>query len=216
MRRLLVNAVASSDLERRRIAQDLHDGVLQDLAGIGYLLSSDTRHIAEGTALRGHMEGIAHLITQDVAALRHLMADIYPPDLETRGLTQSLHDLVAAHDFADAEVTTHIAADLSPSPLAARLAYRVTREVLRNVAAHANASHILVRMGQADNALHLEIRDDGVGFSTGALAPGGPVQAPEGHFGLRLLRETVVDAGGQMTVESAPGSGTVVRARLPV
>lgn len=209
MRRLLVNAVASSDLERRRIAQDLHDGVLQDLAGVGYLLASETRHLPEGSQVQGHIASASELLTRDVTALRHLMTDIYPPDLEARGLAQALHDLVASQDFAGAEVTTHIAEDLTPSPLAARLAYRVTREVLRNVAKHAQASHVLVRMGQSDNALHLEIRDDGIGFSPDSAGP-------EGHFGMRLVQETVADAGGQMAVQSSPGQGTIVSARLPV
>lgn len=208
MRRLLVNAVESSDLERRRIAQDLHDGVLQDIAGAGYALSSDARHLPEGSDLRGHMSEVSSLLTSDVAALRHLMADIYPPDLESRGLSQSLHDLVLTQEFGDAQVTTQIAVDLAPSPLAARLAYRVTREVLRNVAKHAHATNIAVRMHQSGTSLILEIADDGVGFSP-------TTDGPEGHFGLRLVQETVVDAGGSMTIDSTPGAGTTVRAELP-
>lgn len=208
-RRLLVNAVASSDHERRRIAQDLHDGVLQDLAGVSYALASDARRMPEDSELRGHMDQASTILRGDVASLRHLMEDIYPPDLEARGLAGAVRDLVDMADLAGVEVTVEIDDSLAPGPLSARLALRVTRELLRNVAKHAQAGHVVIGMRQVRQTLYLEMLDDGLGFDQ---AQG----EPEGHFGLRLVRETVADAGGRLTVESRPGQGTTVRAELPV
>ena len=86
MQRLMVNAVESSDLERRRIAQDLHDGVVQDLAGIGYALDPEARRLPEGGGMRERLEQTADILRRDLATVRTLMTDIYPPDLDQGGL----------------------------------------------------------------------------------------------------------------------------------
>ena len=220
MRRVLVNAVASSDLERRRISQRLHDDVIQDLAGVGYALASDARQAppsgefisasaCASCVIRQHVEQASGILRADITTLRRLMEDIYPPDLQGVGLANSIQDLIAAQDLSDAEFTYEVVEPLTPSPLTARLAYRVTREILRNTAEHAHASHVLVRLTQSDGFLHLEVVDDGVGFDT-------TVEGPRGHLGLRLIQETVADAGGHMEIESTPGAGTRVRATLPL
>jgi signal transduction histidine kinase len=208
MRRMLVNAVASSDHERRRIAQDLHDGVLQDLAGVGYALSSDARQLDEDSEVRGHIDQASAILREDVSSLRHLMDDIYPPDVEVRGLSQAVRDLVDVLDMSDVSVAVEIDDSLAPNLLTARLAVRVTRELLRNVAKHAAADQVVVRMHQVRQSLVIEVADNGVGFDP-------TLNGAEGHFGLRLIQETVADAGGRMTVDSAPGTGTRVTAHLP-
>jgi signal transduction histidine kinase len=220
MRRVLVNAVASSDLERRRIAQRLHDDVIQDLAGVGYALASDARQAppsgafisaseCASCAIRQHVQQASGILRADITTLRRLMEDIYPPDLQGMGLASSIRELIATQDLSGAEVTLEIVEPLTPSPLTARLAYRVTREILRNAAEHAHASHVLVRLTQSDGFLHLEVVDDGVGFDPTA-------EGPRGHLGLRLIQETVADAGGHMEIESTPGAGTTIRATLPL
>ncbi len=93
MQRLLVNAVESSDLERRRIAQDLHDGVVQDLAGIGYALDSEARRLPEGSGMRERLEQTGDILRRDLATVRTLMTDIYPPDLATKGLAEVVREL---------------------------------------------------------------------------------------------------------------------------
>jgi two-component system NarL family sensor kinase len=208
MRRMLVNAVASSDHERRRIAQDLHDGVLQDLAGVGYALSSDARQLDEDSEVRGHLDQASSILREDVSSLRHLMDDIYPPDVEVRGLSQAVRDLVDVLDMTDVSVTVEIDDSLAPNLLTARLAVRVTRELLRNVAKHADADQVVVRMNQTRQSLVIEVADNGVGFDP-------TLNGVEGHFGLRLIQETVADAGGHMTIDSAPGQGTTITAQLP-
>ena len=115
MRRMLVNAVASSDHERRRIAQDLHDGVLQDIAGVGYALSSDARQLDEDSEVRGHLDQASSILREDVSSLRHLMDDIYPPDVEVRGLSQAVRDLVDVLDMTDVSVTVEIDDSLVPT-----------------------------------------------------------------------------------------------------
>jgi signal transduction histidine kinase len=208
MRRLLLNAVASSDLERRRVARNLHDGVIQDLAGVGYALAAEMRHLPEGQE-RANLEQAHSIVARDLVALRMLMTDIYPPDLDQGGLPVALHSLVEHSDFGGATVTVQVQEDLTPTPLGARVAYRLIREVLRNALLHAHADHVYVRVGQHAGLLEFEVVDDGVGFDP-------ELGSPEGHLGLRLVREMAADAGGRVTFRSAPGEGTSVTGEIPL
>ena len=83
------------------------------------------------------------------------------------------------------------------------------REALQNIRAHASARHVLVRLSSHDGTVVLHIHDDGVGFDTAA---GMPVR---GHFGLRLIHDTVTEAGGEVGITSTPGAGTCIRMRVP-
>ncbi len=208
MSRLLMNAVASSDLERRRTARNLHDGVIQDLAGVGYALSAEARHMPHGEA-RERIEEVHGIVARDVNALRDLMMDIHPPELDEGGLPQALRSLVQHSDFHGAEVSVSVAEDLNPRPLVARVAYRLIREVLRNASLHSQAQQVAVLVGRRGDMLEFEVVDDGIGFD--------PAQgSPDGHLGLRLVREMAADAGGRLTIESTPGQGTRVHATLPM
>ena len=207
MSRLLMNAVASSDLERRRTARNLHDGVIQDLAGIGYALSAEVRHMPDEEA-RERMSEVHEIVTRDVKTLRDLMMDIHPPDLDAGGLPEALRALVRQSNFGSAAVTVDVADDLPATPLGARVCYRIMREVLRNASLHAHAQQVTVRVGLRGDALEFEVVDDGVGFD--------PTQgSPDGHLGLRLVQEMAADAGGLLTIESARGQGTRVHAVIP-
>ncbi len=208
-RRLLNNAIESSDLERRRIAQDLHDGVIQDLAGVGISLSSMSRRSGAEDPLKDQLDEATGIVRRDVASLRTLMTDIYPPDLDDRGLGEAVRELLEQQGLSGVAITFDADEPLTPSPISARLAFRVIRESLRNVVKHAYAENVHVEVGQADGFLHLVVRDDGVGFD-----PESTVEA--GHYGLRLVQETVADAGGRLTVDSAPGHGTSVQGYLPL
>lgn len=209
MQRVLVNAVGLWDLERRQIAQDLHDGVVQDLAGVGYVLASEARQLPAGGTPRLHIDEAADILRQDLVALRNLMTEIYPPDLEEQGLGEAIRDLGNVFRLGPDRLRLEVEEPLSPHPLTARLAYRVIREALGNAAKHAHASCVVVRLSQEDGVLRFEVVDDGVGFDPS-------LGSPEGHFGLRLISEMVVDSGGSWSLESSPGSGTAVRCVLPL
>lgn len=206
--RLLRTAVASSDLERQRIARDLHDGVIQDLAGVGYALSAIAEDPDNPRSLH-HLRTASDTVQKDVSSLRTLMTDIYPPDLDSRGLPEAVRDLVRQNGLGGAHVTVEVDEPLTPSPISARLAFRIVRESLRNVAKHSRAATAVVRLEQRDDRLLVEVRDDGVGYDLLA-------DPDDGHLGQQLLRDTVRDAHGDLTVESRPGHGTRVMASLPL
>ena len=162
------HALLASDLERRRIAAQLHDGVIQDLAGLGYALPTATRELRTGgdlVAARSLLERATGLIQHDTAMLRTLMTDIYPPDLEGGGLREAVQQLVQAEALeGHLEAQLAIGPDLKLSHEAGRLAYRIIREGLRNVVKHADAGRVSVELVM-DHPDHVVVRivDDGRG-----------------------------------------------------
>ena len=211
--RMLQHAVHASELERRRIAQTLHDGVVQDLAGLAYLLPTISRHapdVADGVPVRATLVEATDLVKKDIAKLRAIIADVYPPSLEAEGLDPALRELAewAGRDGLRVTVVTHGVDKLDRGR--ARLAYRVVREGLLNVLHHAQAAraHVVVRWSRRDG-LEVSVRDDGRGGSL--VIP----ESDSGHVGLRILRDVVSDLGGRLTLRPAPEGGTELQASVP-
>lgn len=208
--RLLHASISSSDNERRRIARDLHDTVVQDLVGLSYSLSAvaQNRSVPQDDAVaRDAARSAAVVVRRDVAALRTLIGDIYPPELRAGQLPSAVAALLETTVGQD--VRTHLE---SPPVMnlpvdTAVLVYRVVREALRNTAAHAEAHVIGVELAQRDGAVTAVVVDDGVGMRA---------QAQHGHLGLRLLADTVRDAGGTFELTSCLGGGVRVSACVPV
>jgi signal transduction histidine kinase len=206
---LLVKAVEASDAERRRIASVLHDSVVQNLAATAFSLeAAAARARREGrTDGTGALERGAGATRDSIGELRTLLVDLYPASLHHAGLEPSLRELLEPLERAGVETSVEIDPGLRLPVEQEVLLFRVAREALRNVGAHAQASHARVRVTRARDAARIAIEDDGRGFD--------PAHAPEGHFGLRLVRDLVRELGGSVEVESAPGAGTVVRAEVP-
>ncbi|MFG2110976.1 sensor histidine kinase [Micromonospora chersina] len=208
--RLLEHAVAASDLERRRVARDLHDGVVQDLAGVGYRLGALALQLPdEAGALRPAVCGLADMVRQDVRSLRQVMMEVYPPDLAETGLAVAVEGLLEPLRAAGTVCQVRLPETSALPQGTVQLLYRAAREALRNVDKHARAGRLDVTLTLADDA-RLTVADDGVGFD-----PAAPPAEP-GHLGMRLLDEAVRDARGSLTVASVPGEGTVLTVLLPL
>jgi two-component system, NarL family, sensor kinase len=209
---LLERSLQASEIERRQIASDLHDGVVQDLAGVAYSLSAATRTGNGDGADPALIDQSAEAVRSSIRALRSLVVDIYPPDFGEEPLDAALADLVerARGRGLEAELDVERAADPIPDH-AARLVYRVVQEGLRNVVNHSGAQSVLVRVGTDRGRATVEVRDDGRGFDE-AEARG---RAGAGHVGLRALAGLLGDNGGSLDVQSVPGGGTTLRAEVP-
>ncbi|MBV9872503.1 MAG: sensor histidine kinase [Frankiaceae bacterium] len=211
--RLLQHAVDASENERRRIASDLHDGVVQDLAGVAYSLAGASRRPDLTTGTTDALEESASHVRESIKALRTLLVDIYPPRLAEAGLDTALSDLLASVRNRGTETTCEtddLPAEL-PEPIAGLL-YRVAREALRNVITHARASSVHVHAYASDGRVVLDVIDDGVGFDLATAAH----RPAEGHVGLRGVQDMVADAGGTVEVRSTPGQGTAVHVEVPL
>jgi two-component system, NarL family, sensor kinase len=218
---LLRRAVDASDAERRRIAADLHDGVVQSLAGVSYSLAAAADRVGSangngnGNGHSGHDTGEEALrrgatATRDsIAELRTLLVDIYPPNLQSAGLRSALEDLVAPLARGECEATVDVTDQPLPPGVDA-LFFRVAQEALRNVSKHAEAQRVSITVDRTGDTATLLIEDDGKGFDPEAARA---VQR-EGHVGVRVLADLVHDAGGELTIDSQPGQGTRVRAEV--
>jgi signal transduction histidine kinase len=202
--RLMRRAVESSEAERRRIARDLHDGVVQELAGTAFALSGTAREPSLSPERREELVRSSRSLRRSLRQLRSLLVEIHPPGLDASGLGAALEDLTAPAGSAgiEAEVSVRGMED-APDHVVA-LVWRVAQEAIRNAVRHANAGHLRVQVDGDDRQVRLTVSDDGVGFD-----PGG--HARDGTYGLRGLQSLVEDGGGRVRVESAPGAGTTVR-----
>ena len=209
--RLLRHAIEASDNERRRVASDLHDGVVQELTGISLGLAALGR--GEVVPPAQVVEASA-AIRNSIKSLRSLLVEIHPPNLYEEGLESAVSDLLSG--LAARGVETELAVDLGTAELprdVTALMYRTAQEALRNVSAHAHAQHVRVDLRLCnDRHVRLSVDDDGRGFSAEQLADRGS----EGHMGLRSLADLVADMGGSLEARSSPGRGTSVRVDLPV
>ena len=207
---LLVRAVEASDDERRRIAADLHDGPVQDLAGISYSLSAAAQ-TEESPATRSTLEQAAAGTRDAMRRLRSLLVEIHPPNLRASGLEAALADLLAPLQARGVETELRVDAPLGLDEEAERIVYRAAAEALRNVARHAGANRIAVSVERDEIRVRLVVADDGAGFRPEDRER----RREEGHVGLSLLEELAARAGGRLDVRSAPGEGTTFELELP-
>jgi signal transduction histidine kinase len=210
---LLQRALGASDIERRRIASDLHDGVVQDLVGVAFTLAGAAREPDVPSGPAAVLDRAAQSVRSSITGLRSTLVDIYPPDLMQHGLAAALGDL--AEGASNSGLAVSVEASQLPDRLAgpvAGLLYRAVREALRNVILHAAASSATVRAGSDGAMVWVEIADDGSGFDPRILE----AKAAVGHLGLTSLQGVLRDAGGTMSIDSEPGEGTTVRMEVPV
>lgn len=201
--RALQSAIVSSDRERRRIARDLHDGVVQDLAGTAFALTAVARDPRVPADAQDALEGAGSAVRDSLRGLRSLLAEIHPPDLKAVGLEAALVDLTAPAASAGVAASVEVDRVDHASDRTAAVVWRVAQEAVRNVLRHAEAETLLVSVRGVDERVRLDVVDDGRGFDPAAARDGA-------HYGLRGLDGLVADHGGRLEVVSAPGGGTRV------
>jgi signal transduction histidine kinase len=209
---LLESALDASSTERRRIASDLHDGVVQDLAGVALILSGAALQPGMPQSALTALEDSASEVRETIGSLRTLLVEIYPPNLFEEGLESALDDLArrAVNRGVGVEVTAPDANRLPMTPTA--LIYRAAQEALRNVVSHSHAKNAWVTLSQTSTSAVLEVRDNGVGFDDTRL----DAAVTKGHLGIRALSGLASDAGGTLKVSSMPAGGTCLRLEVPL
>jgi PAS domain S-box-containing protein len=210
----------SRELERLRLARELHDGPVQDLLAISYSLAAQRRTLGNGhdtIVVADINEEIRQDILGVVAQLRELVGELRPPGLAEFGLKAALEGYVAELGRRDGIETPAIFIDFEdmpelPQPLA-MTTFRIVQEALRNAIRHSSANEVTIHLRQESDQLKLEIFDDGQGFS---LPDRMNELADRGHFGLIGLVERVDQAKGRIDIASEPGNGTAIAVTLPV
>jgi len=200
--------------ERLHLAQDLHDGPVQDLYGISYRLAGLKDALRDEAVVQqfGVAQAELHRV---IHTLRNISSELRPPTLAPFGLETAIRS--HAERFQAVNPNLSVRLDLMPDRQrlaeAVRIAlFRIYQQSLSNIVRHAQARHVTVRLAMSDEAAELEVRDDGRGFEVPARWID---LARQGHLGLIGAAERAEALGGKFKVTSAPGEGTRVWVGIP-
>lgn len=199
--------------ERRAIAEDLHDHIGQALALIKMGLA-ELRGNAVFCGFEGKIGEMTALLEQTIRYSRNLTFQISPPSLYELGLPAAVDGMVErfrrTHPFA---ITLEAVGDVGRFGLKTEVfAYKSIQELLTNIAKHAGARRVGVSLRREGEDLRVEVRDDGQGFDPRALDDNGD---RDSKFGLFSIKERFHLLGGSVTIDSAPGRGTVIVLQAP-
>ncbi|MGB6246742.1 sensor histidine kinase [Gordonia sp. (in: high G+C Gram-positive bacteria)] len=200
--------------ERERLGGEIHDGTGQSLASIILLLRSATS--PETPADRREVQVATALETAQAALVesRRFLRGLDSPELDSDGLIEALRAEVARS--TDAGLPAEFRLDGTPVPLprdAGTTLLRVAQEALTNAGKHSGADRAVVTLTHLPGEVHLDVADNGAGFDPARPTPS---EATGAGFGLRAMRRRVSECGGSVSVESQPGDGTIVHARIPI
>jgi signal transduction histidine kinase len=211
LRALTGRLIEAQEVERRRLARELHDGLNQQLALLAVELGMLARQVPENAAtIRDQLLNLGDRAKRFCDDLRHMTHQLHPAALEHLGLVSALRSHCA--EFSRHEgmrVWFDVSAEVrSTNSDVAVCLYRIAQEAIRNAAKHSHAKEAWVEIGQHGHAIRLSIVDKGVGFDlrTLKMGPG---------LGLVSMRERVELISGSLTIKSAPGEGTCVEVRVP-
>jgi signal transduction histidine kinase len=202
--------------ERQRMAREIHDTLAQGLTGIITQLEATERASRRPDQWRRHLNQARALARDSLTEARRSVEALRPEPLEEAGLPDAIAHM-AGRWSETSGVVSSVETTGEPRPLLAELEmtlFRVAQEALANIGKHAGASKVGLTLSYMDDTVLLDVRDDGVGF---AGRPGGG-DGRRGHgqgFGLDAMRQRLLRVAGSLEIESAPGEGTAVNARVP-
>jgi PAS domain S-box-containing protein len=207
----LQHTIDAAEQERGRWARELHDETLQSLAVLRMRLASALREESPDELHETGQEAVQQ-IDDEIVKLRRLITELRPASLDTIGLEAALHALAEQQQHAseiriDCEFQLPREADERPAPLLETAVYRLVQEALNNVSKHSLAQRAELKVRELASHIEIEVSDDGVGFEPNLVREG---------FGLVGMRERATLLGGTLRIESTRGSGTKVRAQIPL
>lgn len=200
LERFAARTIELQELDRRRIAADIHDGISQRLVSAWYYLRA-ARSSVDSSPIIAELAATESLLSDALEEARRAVVGLRPVVLDDLGLTAGLTSLAGSLgtdadvdiDLDECRLATHIETAL----------YRIAQEALQNVAKHAQASRVVIKLRDTDDRVRLSIEDDGVGFDRSRS--GSPMS-----FGIDGMRERAVLLGADLEVSSRVGAGTSV------
>lgn len=205
--------IRAQEEERKMIAYDLHDGLIQQLVGARFYLGQCRNTCEERLGSRSQSLVRSYdVLTEAITEGRRIIQGLHPTVLEDLGLEAALSELLrdmasAANWSIECDVTS-----LNPQPdrAASVTLYRITQEALSNVFKHAKAQHVHLTLVVEDGCLSVSIADDGCGFDMSQLSDD-EIQ----HWGIRTMCERAAMLGGLCRIKSHPGEGTTIKVSIP-
>lgn len=200
--------------ERKALARELHDQIIQDLLGLIYQLE-DVEELASSLGLSKKINSVRHDMRNLVSELRQMCSDLRPPTIDHHGLHAAINSLTT--DWSNRNgilVHLEVAPDLGRLPETVELSiFRIVQEGLNNVRKHAAAKHVRLSLQRTSTTnLLMRLEDDGKGLSKPADIASLSLNK---HFGLVGISERVALLGGSMQIESSQGNGTILQIEIP-
>jgi len=206
--------MGAQEVERRHIARELHDQIGQTLTAIKISLQSMER-LPHPMSFEPHLSETIETVDRTLERVRDLSLDLRPSVLDDLGLAAALESYVERLSERTG-ISAHCFVQPPETPISPALeitCFRIAQEALTNVARHAQAKNVWVSLRERGNELHLTISDDGVGFDVVSTLRYG---AHDEHLGLMGMQERVALVDGEIEIDSGPGRGTEIVARLPL
>lgn len=201
--------------ERLRLAQDLHDGPLQEIIGISFQVKALKNSGAEGLD-REQLQSIQDALQDLARSVRLICGELRPPNLVPFGLERSILSHANGFRAAHPELEVVLSLDQDGQKLSKHVRvvlFRIYQEAMNNLQRHAEASKVSIRFSMRKRRAVLEVQDNGKGFD---LPENWINLARQGHLGLVGARERARDVGGELELMTAPGQGTTIRAVIPL
>jgi signal transduction histidine kinase len=197
----------AQEKERKRVAAELHDGLLSELAAIKYLLEGKVMLLERGTAVEADgLKRIADILAAIMKEARRIMNNLHPSVLDELGFLSAMSWLCGEYQKSYPHIAVQTEITLSERDIsdAIRIViFRVLQEALNNFAKYGKGDRVVVSLSKSDETFSFVIRDNGQGFD---------VEKAERGLGLESMRERVELSGGDFQIESMIGQGTTIRA----
>jgi signal transduction histidine kinase len=213
-RRLLHQTITAQESERRRLAAEIHDSVVQSLVGISYRLQALEKKLGpeDDGELHADVKVLEEQLNTNIKELRDLLLGLRPPMLDDMGLYKAIE--MHLKNFAIKNSIQYSLQLPESQPILTRDAqinlFRIVQEALNNIEKHAVASHVTIEIETTPQKLYMSVRDDGKGFSTNK-ARGKPR-----NLGIASMRERTELLGGHLKMKSEAGRGTVLTLDVPL
>jgi PAS domain S-box-containing protein len=203
-------ALSVHERDRKLVAYEIHDVILQEVIGaLMYIDSIHDQDAAMSTASVEALDQARKLLRKCIDGARQMISGLRPPIIDEQGVAGAIDFLVSEFEGRGMQIQfTH---SVPQERLAAELEtaiFRIVQEALTNVERHSRAQEAEVDIRLRDDKIHVTVRDHGVGFDA--------QEVPHGHFGLEGIRERAHLVGGRAEFEASPGKGTIVRVEIPV
>jgi PAS domain S-box-containing protein len=208
-RRLMEQMLHAHERDRRLLAYEIHDGLVQDATAAQMQLETVLQSDRLPGSLRDQVQLAADLVRRSVSQARELISGLRPPILDELGVIPAIEYLVESRQAEGPSVTFTAQVWFERlEPLLEATVYRIVQEAVTNVKRHSQSDRSEIRLTQVGDRLHIEVEDWGIGFD--------PATVPKDRFGLQGIRERARLLRGRAMIRSAPGKGTRIFVDLPV
>jgi PAS domain S-box-containing protein len=207
LQNLASQLLLAQEKERKRVAVELHDSLMSELAATKFLLEAKIKTLDNGKAIKpGELRRIADVLASTMKEARRIMNNLHPSLLDELGLIATIRWLCGEFQKSYPHIAVQQGILVSEEDISRGIRvviYRILQEALNNFARHGNGDRVEVSLSKSDGAFALVIRDNGQGFDVGNAGKG---------LGLESMRERVDLSGGEFQIESILGQGTTIRA----